>query len=281
MTYKIINLCLIVASIILLCGSIFIHVNAFVNISEPEFENLISARLLGVNNRDFFLELVFQTQNMSNVVYQIRDAELYFFEFERTIANVYLYDTVNINPFTSSIFEVNATLNRDIFERLIADFIDAYSFILIGSIQVKTFFFSRELKVYYNIPINIKELFNNFLGESFKNSISVENISLTEEGSLIFLDCDINVFNRTGFDLNINSFEGIINVNRISDGRCISFEPIGFSSNHPTRSSTLRFRIHDDVLGDAQNLRYIIEGTMTAILWETEFNFPILIIGEN
>jgi len=257
-----------------------IHFNTYFNISAPIYKNLVSARLLGVNNRDFFMELVWESQNKTFTSYSIDASELHFYERGIEIARVYLDDTIIINPFTSSIFIASATLNRDTFENLIYNYIEAFTFNLQGSIRAKTLFFGRELILEKNIPINIKELFNGFLQESFRNAVSMENISMAREADINILNCEINLYNRTGFDLFISSFEGNININRISNGTVISFEPISFSNNETTRNSNMSFRLDDNIQEDSSYFRYILEGIMTAVYWDTEFFFPIEIVGE-
>ncbi|MCL2064642.1 MAG: hypothetical protein FWG98_09780 [Candidatus Cloacimonetes bacterium] len=280
MLYKKISIIILLTSLLMLTVCLTIHFNTYFNISAPIYKNLVSARLLGVNNRDFFMELVWESQNKTFTSYSIDASELHFYERGIEIARVYLDDTIIINPFTSSIFIASATLNRDTFENLIYNYIEAFTFNLQGSIRAKTLFFGRELILEKNIPINIKELFNGFLQESFRNAVSMENISMAREADINILNCEINLYNRTGFDLFISSFEGNININRISNGTVISFEPISFSNNETTRNSNMSFRLDDNIQEDSSYFRYILEGIMTAVYWDTEFFFPIEIVGE-
>ena len=261
-----------------ICIALYIY--KYMYIQDIEFKELVSARMLGANDKDFFLELIWNAQNSSYTAFKIDIAELFFYEFEEVIARVFLDDTVYINPFTASVFVVNATLNRETYERLIYNFIDAYAFNLIGTAKAKTLFFSKNLRIDKHIPINIKDIYCAFLSESFKNSILVENIDLIGRQNNLYIDCNITIFNRTGFDLYISDFEGNIYLSRVGNGVSTHFEPIRFIDNETTNTSSMSFVLDTHIPNDTAYHRYLIEGTMTAVFWDTEFKFPIEIIGE-
>ena len=280
MVVKKINRYFLISSIIMLGIITFIQFYVYQNIKEPVFIQLVSARILGANERDFFIDLIWEVNNESITAYNIDITELNFHEFNETIARVYFNDMIKINPFTVSTFKVTATLNRDTFERLMSNYIESYSFNLTGTAKAKTLFFSKDLDIYKFIPINIISLINDFLYESFKNSIIVERITYSEQSGRLLVDCDISLYNRTGLEMIVSDFEGKLYLNNF-EGTVIHFEPIRFVNNMPRRVSRIRFGIDNYPLEDSINNRYYIDGNITASLWEKEFIFPVEIIGEN
>ena len=256
------------------------HFFSYKNISNIDLNGIVSARMLGANGKDVFLEISIEARSPLNILFWIDSPELYFYEFGEKIANVYLYETLYINPFEPSFFVINTTINRETYESLIYNFIEAYTFNLIGTIRTNTLFFSKELQVYRQIPINIKELFENFLNESFRNSIYVENIYWDVLENDVLIECEINIFNRTGFELCVENFVGEIYLNRIGLGVSSFFNPIKFSDYETTKVSSIEFILENNISEEHNNYRYLIDGIISTVFWNTVFNFPIQIIGE-
>jgi len=244
----------------------------------PEFVKLTSTRLLGANERDIFIEMTWTVKNVSLFPYVLDNTNLYFHEQEIQIARVFFEDAVLINAFADSKIKVNAAINRDVFERLIRNSIDDYSFDLRGTAEAKFLFvLARKLSVTQHIPINITNLVTNFLQDSFKNAIYLEQILLAEN----YINCIIAIINRPGFKMDITAFEGNIQIGKSKSGRAEYFYTTQFSPEDIKKTTRLRFTTEQNLIDKNFSQSYFIEGLLTVILWGREYNFPIKVVGDS
>ena len=268
----------IIASVAIVVFCIAHTILVFVATKPPEFLGLMSTRLLGANDRDIFIEMTWNVRNVSLFPYILDNATLHFHEQEIQIARVFLDDAVIVNAFANTRIKVNAAINRDIFERLIRNSIDDYSFDLRGSAEARfLFIFGKKLPIAQYIPIRITNLLSDFLQDSFKNAIFFEQIIITDTST----DCIIVFINRTGFEMEIMAFDGKIQIGKSHSGTADYFFPVYFREDESRKTTRIRFRTESTLIDRNFNQRYFVDGRMKVELWGREYAFPVYLLGEN
>ena len=268
----------IIASAIIVVFCIAHTILLFVATKPPEFQSLINTRLLGANDRDIFIEMTWNVRNVSLFPYILDNANLFFYEQEFQIARVFLEDAVIVNAFAHTRIKVNAAINRDIFERLIRNSIDDYSFDLRGTAEARFLFvFGKELQMTQYIPIRITKLLSDFLQDSFKNAIFFEQIIIADNST----DCIIVFINRTGFEMEIMAFDGKIQIGKSHSGTADYFFPVYFREDERRKTTRIRFKTESTLLDRNFSQRYFVEGRMKVGLWGREYAFPVYLLGEN
>ena len=276
MSYKKVNKILLCLSILLIASCLSFYVYKYVNIQSPEFDNLISARIIGANESDIFVEMTWAVKNPSRLYYMIDDTDIYFYEFGEPIARIFFEERISVNPFSSTNVRTIATINRYNFERLMYNFIAEYSFNIIGTARARVLFFPKTIRINQFIPINIKAMVNDFLQESFRNAITVERLHV--RGTQ--LEFSLGFLNRTGLNLEISEFSGEVEINRtVSSSRSV-FEPVVFDSNNPRLLTWLRFNFVNQAVFVGQPLRYVVSGMFIIRLWDGEYRIPVELVGE-
>ena len=269
---------LITLSIIILVLCILHTIVVYMATKPPEFTGLISTRLLGADETNIFIEMTWNVKNVSLFPYILDNTHLFFHEQELQIAQVFPADAALINAFADSKIKVRATINRDVFERLIRNSIDYYSFDLRGTAEARfLWLFSKELEMSQHIPIEINALLSTFLQDSFRNAIYFEQIIITESA----VDCIIAFVNRTGFEMEIRGFESNIQIGRTNSGHSDYFYPVHFRPDERMKTTRIRFQLQNTLIDRNFSQRYFLDGYLTIGLWEREYTFPMRLIGEN
>jgi hypothetical protein len=216
-------------------------------------------------------------KNVSLFPFIIDNTNLHFHEQELQIARVFFDDSVLINAFAESRIKINAGISKDIFETFAKNLIDQYSFDLRGTVEAKfLLFLTKELRIAQHIPIDISFLLKNFLEDSFKRAIFIEQILLTET----HVECIVSFLNRPGFPMYIANFDGNIQIGRTNSGRSDFFGPIFLEQNQQRNTTRIRFTRENTILDGSFNQRFFIEGNLTVILWGAEYVFPIRLVEE-
>ena len=279
--FKKINLILIVLIALLLSFVVVYNVHKYMKIEAPTFERLVSARIMGTNERDVFLEMVWSVQNPSRRNFSISETEMFFYEFGEPIARIYFEEKIRISPRRSTNIKVYATIEKHKFESLMYNFIDVYSFNMSGTTKASTLFMRKELKMFQFIPINIKEMVTNYLILSFRNAIAVDRVNFYNEGSNSGVEFNLRMLNRTGFDLRIEDFTGDLEINRTISGFNPVIEQVAYLDGVTRGITKLRFSLDQRFVADEQPFRYVISGLMKMVLWDTEYIVSVEISGDS
>jgi len=275
--YKRLNLILMIVIVLTFSSLVIFYIYKYINIEPPTFDGLVSTRILGANERDVFLEMVWRVQNPSGLHYTITHTNMHFYEFGEPIARIFFEENLSINPTKSTNVRVYATIEKGVFESLMYNFIDVYSFNMSGTARARVLFFTKELQMHQFIPISIKEMVTNFLQLSFRNAIAVERVGFNNTD----VEFHLRLLNRTGFDLVITEFNGDLEVNRNIVGFNPVLEPVIFADNSTRGTTRLRFTTSQRFAGNDQPFRYVLSGLMKLNLWETEYLVAVEISGEN
>ena len=278
--YKRLNLILMIVIVLTFSSLVIFYIYKYINIEPPTFDGLVSTRILGANERDVFLEMVWRVQNPSGLHYTITHTNMHFYEFGEPIARIFFEENLSINPTKSTNVRVYATIEKGVFESLMYNFIDVYSFNMSGTVRARVLFFTKELQMFQFIPISIKEMVTNFLQMSFRNAIAVERVGFHNVGNTTEAEFHLRLLNRTGFDLAVTEFNGDLDLNRNITGFNSALMPVVFRDNMSRGTTRLRFTLNQRFVHDDQPIRYVISGLMKLSLWEREYLVAVEISGE-
>jgi hypothetical protein len=271
-----INAFFVYASVIMLSLCLILNIYTYYSLKHPEFKTQQSERVLGVGDQDVYLEMVWSFENPSKLPYRISKSELYFYENEDPVARIYFSRNQLIKAFTKSNLNVNLTINKDFFEMLMQNNIDTYSFNMQGYAQARVLFFPKKVEINQYIPINISNLLSDFLDESFRNAVIFEGLTISRS----YIESEVIIINRTGFDLFIDDFEGHLEINNNISGSTDVFTPISFTSDEKSKTTYIRFISEEPIVDIPTAYSYLITGYLSVQLWELEYVFPIIIMGE-
>jgi len=265
---------------LLLASLVVFYIYKYINIEPPTFESLVSTRILGTNDRDVFLEMVWRVQNPSGLHYTITHTNMHFFEFGEPIARIFFEENLSISPTKSTNVRVFATIEKSVYESLMYNFIDVYSFNLSGTARARVLFFTKELQMSQFIPISIKEMVTNFLQMSFRNAIVVDRVEFQNVANHTEAEFHLRLLNRTGFNLVISEFNGDLDLNRNIVGFNSVIGPVVFTDNITRATTRLRFTLSQRFASDGQPIRYVVTGLLKLNLWDTEYVVAVEISGE-
>ena len=280
MNIKKINFSLLTISFVLILFSISIKMIAFLNIKAPEFKKLISARIIGTDERNMFIEMIWELNNVSNIPYSLRNSEMFFFESENKIASIVFDDKFTVKSFSSTSIKINVTLDKRIFEKLVLNYIDSYSFHLQGNADVRFLFFSKKIFLNQFIPVNIKSLINDFLIDGLKNFFQIKSVEShfeNEKSNLIF---KIDALNRISLPHTILSFKGKVFINKEITGTVYTFSPVQFIDEINNVNTELIFKLDNKFETDIVPFRYFIKGFLEVRIWDNLYDIPFEMIGE-
>ena len=278
---KINKIILLTSCTILLICAIF-NVWIFYSIEPPVFNTVISATIVGTDEHNISVEMTIDIDNTSKIPFKITDTDIFFYDFENTIARVHLVEETFINALSNTIIKINACIQKETFENLMINAIEQYSFHLVGNIQTKVFFIPKHLKVNKYVAVDVNSLLTKFITDSFKNSIVIDDIRFINESNFDFMLCNITFLNKAGLHLYIKNFVANVEVNSYSYGTMDFFEPFAFRHHEARKVASARFRFpqsRENLTGIGQ-YRYCIDGNMIVELWEQTYQFPVEMIGE-
>ncbi|MCL1827603.1 MAG: hypothetical protein FWG20_06115 [Candidatus Cloacimonetes bacterium] len=243
----------------------------------PEFVSLTGTKLMGTSETDIFIEMTWKVKNVSKFPFILDNTNLFFYNQELQIARVFFEDAVLINAVRDSKIKVNAAINRAVFEDMIRNSIEEYSFDLRGTVEARfLFMLGKELQMTQHIPINITHLLSNFLQDSFKGAIFFEQMMITETA----IDCVIAFINRPGFEMEILSFDSRIQIGKTSAGNIDYFFPVYFRPDEIKKNTRIRFTTGEALIDRNFMGQYFVEGYIKVSLWEKEYSFHTRIIGD-
>jgi len=262
-------------SLILIGLCVLINVATYFLIPSPVFENLISARILGKNETDTFLEMIWEINSNSYFAYIIDYTELYLVEEGNAITKVNTDNNINVNPYEVSLVKMTATINNAWFAQFAGDPRELYPFNIQGNVVTRVLFFYKVLNINQILPIKLKLLVNDFLVDSFKNSLMIESVRISDD----FVECNLNIVNRSMFDLDITEFSGSMQINNNLFGTVNLFTPVSFLNHETRKTGYVRFITNRPAPQNLNN-RYFIEGHLKVHCFNFDFIFPISIIGQ-
>ena len=277
--FKRINNFLIILSVIIIFVCVVYNVIAYSFISSLEFSRIVSTRIIGTDLNHIFVEIEWEVHNNSVSSFIMNFKEAYLYELGEQVSNIYFDDVNIIKGFSTARLTIRADISRDLFERLMTNHIDFYSFHLIADATGWILFFPKIIRIDHYLPIDIRMLINHFLSESLRNFITVETVSFITERNDSYLLCNISVYNRCQMDLFFREFEGTVEINRESTGVLTNFTPIRFASNETVKNTNMRFRLNqyfrpNDTAG------FILNGAFKVALWGRVYTIPVELIGE-
>jgi len=244
------------------------------------FQELTSAKILGSNEKYFFVEMKWNIANRYIVPYKVSVTESFFFENEVILGEVeFVGETQRIGSFKPNELTLNATIPRDTFQLLMSNMIDQYAFHMVAYANVQSLFFKKEMRIDQFLPVNINRLMIDFLSSEFGNRISVKNVYFQDIQNQTIMTCEVDVMNRGGLELFFRNFEGRVSVNPQVNGTASAFTPVHFLPNETAKTMQIVFRL-DNLLQSKENIGYTINGSMQVNLWSRTYRFTIELIGE-
>ena len=228
---------LLTFSLILIGLCVIVNVATYLLTPSPVFNNLISARILGKNETDTFLEMVWELDSQSYFAYVADSTELYIVEGGYAIARLNTDNNIAVRPSEVTMVKMSVIMNNEWFERFAKDPNELYPFQVQGTVVAKVLFFYKVLPVNQTMPIKLKLLVNDFLTDSFKNAIMIENVRVTNN----YVDCNLNIFNRPAFDMELKELSGSIQINNNLFGTVNQFTPVSFRSDENRKPGQVRF----------------------------------------
>ena len=276
---KRLNIFLIIISILIIFVCFVYNAIAYSFISNLEFNRIISTRIIGTDVNDIFVEIVWEVQNDSISSYNLSINEAYLFELGERVGNIYFDPISTIKGNSGTRLSIRADIPREIFERLMTNHIDSYTFHMIADATGWILFFPKNIRINQHLPIDIRLLINHFLSESLRNFLSVESAGIISERNANYLLCNISVYNRCQMDLFFREFEGTVEIDREFTGVLAGFEPIRFAANETVKNTNMRFRIDRNFIPN-DTAGFILNGAFKVALWGRVYVVPIELMGE-
>ena len=266
-------------SIIIIFVCMVYNLIAYSFISPLEYSRIVSSRIVGTDLNHIFVEIEWEVYNSSVSSFVMNITEAHLFELGERVGNIYFSDFIIVKGFSSTRLIMRADIPRNIFERLMTNHIDSYSFHMIAHATGRILFLPKMIVINQHLPIDIRLLLNHFLSESLKNFITVENVGFVVERNASYLLCNISVYNRCQMDLVFREFEGTVEIDREFTGILTNFEPIRFASNETVKTTNMRFRLNQDFRPN-DTAGFILNGTFKVGLWGRVYTIPVELMGE-
>jgi LEA14-like dessication related protein len=128
------------------------------SIEAPRLDKLISSEIMMSDKEVVVIKTFWNIYNPSQLAYSITDYELYFYQEEEVIGEVYFSNNQAIKPFKETETEIRAKIKKSVFEKIIKDKNAIYTFNLGGKIKVSSLILSKEIEMEQLLPIEVSLL---------------------------------------------------------------------------------------------------------------------------
>jgi hypothetical protein len=280
MDIKKFNAIFFVISLVIFSMCLAYNVIAYIHVTPPTIDEFVSARIIGTDAELIFIEMIWSIKNNSHFPFYLQINEAHFFENNQLMSTVHFPLTTLIAPIYDGTIKFRASIPRETFGNLMSNYIDAYSFHLRAESVAKIMGISKKINIEQHLPINLRYLVTEFLRDSFKNAIDIENPHYIIEGDYAVFVCEVNIYNRGQLSLSFRDFEGKVEINREVTGVSMTFSPFYLTTDDTSQTTTLRFSL-DGLLTTEDSLGFIITGILRVGIWERIYHFPIQWIGES